>query len=311
LMGFFILDLAYSYTLPWGAALQSVSPKSGVFQEVALVGNYRGNVLYLLIGALFCLLLANYVVRWPRWVLMLLAVAQIFGLAIEQARAMYVGLVLALIVLALAGKARDSLKLASILCLALVPLLFLTVTGIEIQGRIGTVNMDFLSEHMKSITGARDTPGSTNEGRMDWYEQAYQKYRKHPWIGVGFGEPLLDVENSQSTAIRMPHNSSFSILVRLGAIGFIFWVIFHLYVVKTFIYALRQRKRYDKQIADVVLWLFLCYLVFMIEISVEAGLEFPSGAVPFYFFVGLALGLIRFQPSARRITGLANDAQKA
>jgi len=37
------------------------------------------------------------------------------------------------------------------------------------------------------------------------------------------------------------------------------------------------------------------YVLFMIGASVEPTLEFPSGAVPFYFFVGLALGLIRWQ----------------
>ena len=309
LLAFLVVNLFYSYTLPWGEGIQGVSPKSGVFNEVALVGNYRGNVIFLMIGALFCLLLAQYVVRWPRWILMLLTVGQIFGLAIEQARAMYVSLVLSLIILALAGRAKESLRLTFILLLALLPVLFLTVSGIKIEGRVGEVNMDFLAEHMRSITGARNTPGSTNEGRMDWYEQAWRKYQDHPWVGVGFGQPLLDVdENQTGAAIRMPHNASLSILVRLGVVGLVFWVMFHLYILATFLYAYRQRKRYDPQTQATVLWLFLVYVVFIVEISVEAGLEFPSGAVPFYFLMGLTIGLIRYQFSQRRIAGQGQTA---
>lgn len=297
----FIVNLVYSYTLPWGESLGAVSPKSGVFQPIPLLGNYRGNVVFLLIGALYCLVLARYVVRWQRWVLMLLAVAQIFGLAIEQSRSMYVGLVLSLIVLALAGKGKESLKLSLVLCLAMAPLLMLTVSGVELQGRVGTVNMDFLTEHMRSITGERDMPGMSNQARMEWFQQALQSFYKHPWIGVGFGQPLLDVEDAKTgTAIRMPHNSSLTVLARVGVVGFVFWLFFLLYVAWTFWRGLRLRKHCDKQLADLILWLFLVFVAYLIEINVEPGLEFPSGAVPFYFFVGLSLGLIQWQMPARR-----------
>jgi len=308
LVGVFIVNLVYSFTLPWGEALGSASPKSGVFQEIPVLGNYRGNVVFLLIGALFCLLLAHYVVRWPRWILMGLAVAQIFGLAIGQSRSMYVGLAVALIVLAFAGKGKHSLKLVLLLCLAMVPLLLSTVSGVELKGRVGTVNMDFLTDHMRSITGERDMPGMSNDARLEWFQQAMQSFYQHPWTGVGFGQPLLDVEDAKTgTAIRMPHNSSLTVLARLGVTGFVFWAIFLLYVFWRFIYALLRRGRCDKPLADIILWLFLVFLTFLIEINVEPGLEFPSGAVPFYFFVGLSLGLIRWQLPSRRSEELSNQ----
>jgi len=273
-----------------------------------VLGNYRGNVVFLLIGALFCLLLAHYVVRWPRWILMGLAVAQIFGLAIGQSRSMYVGLAVALIVLAFAGKGKHSLKLVLLLCLAMVPLLLSTVSGVELKGRVGTVNMDFLTDHMRSITGERDMPGMSNDARLEWFQQAMQSFYQHPWTGVGFGQPLLDVEDAKTgTAIRMPHNSSLTVLARLGVTGFVFWAIFLLYVFWRFIYALLRRGRCDKPLADIILWLFLVFLTFLIEINVEPGLEFPSGAVPFYFFVGLSLGLIRWQLPSRRSEELSNQ----
>jgi len=301
-VGIFIANLLYSYTLPWRDTLAAVSPKSGVFQEVPLMGDYRGNVVFLLVGALFCMLLAQYVVRWPRWTLMGLAVAQIFGIAIAQSRSMYVGLAVALIVLAFTGKGKASLQLGLVLFLAMIPLLMLTVSGIELQGRVGTVSMDFLTEHMKSITGARDMPGMSNDDRLEWFQQAIQSFYKHPWIGVGFGQPLLDVEDAKTgTAIRMPHNSNLTVLARLGMVGFVFWLAFLVYVSSMLFIGLRRRHRADKELADVILWLFIVFLAFMIEINCEPGLEFPSGAIPFYFFVGLTLGLIRWQiPNGHR-----------
>jgi len=53
----------------------------------------------------------------------------------------------------------------------------------------------------------------------------------------------------------------------------------------------------DKRLPAFVLWLFLFYVLFMITSLVEAPFEFPSGAVPFYFFMGLALGLMRWHMS--------------
>jgi uncharacterized ion transporter superfamily protein YfcC len=81
-----------------------------------------------------------------------------------------------------------------------------------------------------------------------------------------------------------------------------------LYVLKRFVYAYRQRRRLDKHLSDFVLWLFITYLVFMIGAAVEAAFEFPSIAIPFYFFLGLALGLIRWQLPLSQQEGMLPQA---
>jgi O-antigen ligase len=290
------LNLIYCLTFPWGEKIGAWSPKSGVFLRVPLIGNYNGNAIFLLLGALFYLFLARYVVRWPRWVIVLIATAQLFGLAIHQVRALYVGLVLVLIIYALLGESRKSAKLLILVSPALAGVLLLTTLGIELTGRIGPVSLNFLKEHVRSLSGAEDTPGS--KGRFDWYEQAFRHVRAHPVFGEGFGMVLIDftdVDHPGEAAVRQPHNSTLTVLARLGAIGLLFWVIFNLCVLRRFFYAFRQRHYCDKQLAELIVWLFIVYVIFMIEASVEAGFEFPSGAIPFYFFVGLGLGLIRWQ----------------
>jgi O-antigen ligase len=298
-----LLNLAYSCTSPWQEKIAAWSPKSGVFLEIPLLGTYRGNANFLLLGALFYLFVARYAVKWPRWIMVLLAAAQLFGLAIHQIRGLYVGLVVVLIIFVLLGESRKSAKLLAILSPAIAAVLLLTTLGVEIQGRIGPVKSDFFKEHFRSISGAEGTPGSALQGRVDMYEEAFQHIRAHPVAGEGFGMVLTDFTDDDkpgTVVVRQPHNSTVSVLARLGAIGLLVWLVFHLYVVKRFFYALRQRRYWDKQLADLIVWLFMLYVIYMIESSLEAGFEFPSGSIPFYFFVGLALGLIRYVPKGKQ-----------
>ena len=305
-----LLNLAYSYTFPWSEKIAAWSPRSGVFLQIPLLGNYRGNANFLLLGALFYLFLARTVVRWPRWILVLLAAAQLFGLAIHQLRGLYVALGVVLILFVLLGETRKSAKLLFILSPAIAAVLLLTTLGIEIQGRIGPVKSDFFKEHFRSISGAEGTPGSALQGRVDMYQQAFQHIRAHPVAGEGFGMVLVDFTDEDkpgTVAVRQPHNSTVSVLARLGAIGLVVWLAFHFYVLKSFFYALRQRRYWDKQLAELLVWLFMVYVIYMIEASLEAGFEFPSGAFPFYFFVGLALGLIRYVPKGKQKPAAASS----
>ena len=302
LMVVFLFNLVYSLTLPWGEWISARSPKSGVFLQVPILGNYRGNGLLLLLGAIFYMFLARYLVKWPRWMVLFLAMAQLFGLAIYQARALYVAFAAVFIIFVFLGEAGKSAKLVFMLLPALAGVLLLTTLGIEISGRIGLVSLDFLKEHVRGISGAEDTPGS--HGRAGWFEQAFRHFREHPVVGEGFGMVLIDFtdyDHAENAAVRQPHNSSLSVLARLGTIGFVPWVAFHLYVLRRFLYAFRQRRYCEKRLADLIVWLFMVYVIYMISASVEAQFEFPSGSIPFYFFVGLALGLIRYQiPQKRR-----------
>jgi O-antigen ligase len=296
LMVILLFNTFYSLTFPWQQRIQAWSPTSGVFLQIPLFGHYRGNYLYLGLGTLFYLFLSREVVKWPRWIVVLLAMAQLFGLAILQARQMYVALLVIIILLALIGETRKSMKLVTILGVPIVAVLVLTVSGVEIPGRIGPVRADFFLEHFRSISGAEDTPGAKVSGRFEWYDEVFGRIRKNPWVGEGFGQPLITFENDQAgNAVRQPHNSTVTVLARLGIAGLVPWLALHFYILGRFFFAYRQRKRLDRRLKEFMLWLFMLYLVYMISAFVEPAFEFPSAAIPFYFFTGLALGLIRWQ----------------
>ncbi|MBV9760552.1 MAG: O-antigen ligase family protein [Acidobacteriaceae bacterium] len=302
LMLLLAVNLPYSYTLPWTDAITAVSPTSGVFLQIPVIGNYHTSALVLVAGAMFCICLGSYLTN-KQWMLLGLAAAQLLGLAIQQARQMYVGVVACILILIVLGETAKYGKLVLMLVSAITVLaLATTVGGLQLSGRIGPITMDFFKEHIRSISGAEGTPGSTVQSRLEWYDEAFAHIEAHPFVGEGFGMPLLSyVDDTSGAVVRMPHNSSLNLLARLGAIGLVAWIAFHVSLLKIFFNIYRQRRGCDKRLYDFMQWLFLWYVLFMIVSWVEGPFEYPSGAVPFYFFTGLTVGLARWQvPDQKR-----------
>jgi len=299
LMVVFVVTMVYSFTLPWGEKVWSWSPVSGVYLPVPLLGNFHGTGDILLAGALFCICVGSYVISRPRWLMPFLAVVQLLGIAITQVRRMYLGIVVVVLILVLAGEVKKFARLF-VLVPAAIGVLFAVTSwgGLEISGRIGPVNLAFFKDHIRSITGAEDTPGSDPQTRVTMGSEAFQHFRAHPIFGEGFGQPLVSViDGDNGTVTRTPHNSSITYLARLGAVGFAFWAAFHLCLWRRFVYAYRQRRSCDKRLYSFVLWFFLFYVLFMMSSLVESPFEYPGTAIPFYFFMGFALGLMRWHLS--------------
>jgi O-antigen ligase len=321
LMVIFVLNMAYSFTLPWADALWSWSPVSGAFIEVPILGNFSGSGDILLAGAVFCICVGSYVISRPRWLIFFLAVAQVLGVAITQVRRMYLGIVVVIVILFLVGEIKKFSKLFILVPSVIILLLLATsIGGLEISGRVGPVNLAFFKDHIRSMFGreVEDTPGSSVQSRFDMGEAAMKHFRAHPVFGEGFGRPLLDEVNDANSAVtRMPHNSNLTYLARLGAVGLILWVAFHFCLLKRFLFAFRQRHSCDKRLYAFVLWFFLFYVLFMIVSFAEGPFEFPCRAIPFYFLMGFALGLIRWRLSPQETkvnadsTPFATSVQKA
>jgi O-Antigen ligase len=291
----FLLNLTYAFSYPWREQIQSWSPASGVFVRVPILGRYQATYVVLLAGALFCLALGTYVVTWPRWAMVFLAVAQLLGLGIHQYRATYISIAVILILLMLLGEMRKSAILLITICSALVVLVSITSLGIKIPGRFGEVNAAFFQEHIRSLSGASGTPGSHIEARLYWYDEVSKRIRSNMLIGEGFGKPLThEINNENGSIIRQPHNSHISVLARLGALGLALWVSFHFCIAKRYIHILRKRAHGDAKAYQIVLWFFLLYTILMIVASVQPGFEFATGSIPFYFCMGFALGFMRW-----------------
>lgn len=294
----FFANLLYSLSFPWAESIQSRSPNSGVFLVVPVFGFYLNSYLYLMTGALFYLWCARYVVRCPRWVLYLLTVAQLFALAIHQARSMYLAIPLVFVILILVGEVRKAatIGIAAVLAfLVVASLAFLP--GLHLEGRMGPVTTQFLEDQLSSLALVRGAPGNASiEDREKWYPEVLRRVTSSTanlLVGEGFGKPLIDFRTPEGVQVRQPHNTSLSVLARLGLAGLVLWVLFHLCIVGRFLRTLRRRASLDKQSSSLVLWLFLFYVTCMFVTSVQPLLEFSYGAIPLYFLTGFALGFMR------------------
>jgi O-antigen ligase len=299
----FFINLFYSYTFPWGEAIRTSSPSAGVFHPVPLFGNYQQSAMWLLLGALFFVWLGPSLVRWPRWVLLLLAAAQLGGLAILQVRSMYVGIAVIFLILFLLGELRKAFSLASMLAwgtgVLIVFLLFVSMAGIQIQGRMGPVDFSFIANQTKTLVDLVDpnTRMSHDVDRSGWYQEVWgriQSSASNTIIGEGFGQALINFETEEGIPVRQPHNSSLTVLARLGFVGLAAWLLFILLVCTRYVRYIRNANA-SAQTSSLMVWLLCAFVVALLQASVQPSLEFSSGACPFYFLAGIGLGIIRWR----------------
>jgi hypothetical protein len=260
--------------------------------------------LHLVLGALFCLLIGPRVLRWPAWTWTLLILAQLAALAIHQERSMYLGLAFVLVLLPALGEVRNSVKLAAILLSGLLAVLFATsVLGIHISGRIGPVNFAFLESHARSLLLQPGTEEiGTIEDREQWYADVWKRTQSSAanlLVGEGFGKPLIDFvvddDQNKGVAVRQPHNTSLSVLARMGVLGLSVWLLFHFLILKRFYSVFRRRSHLEGKSYALVMFFFFFYLLSMLLTHVQPFFEFSFGAIPFYFLMGFALGFMRWQ----------------
>ncbi len=295
-----LINLFYSYTFIWGEKIQYMSPKFGVFHPVPLVGNYQQNAMWLALGSIYFLWIAPQVVRWPRWVLTILAAAQLGGLGILQVRAMYVAIGVIFVFLLFFGETRKSVGYAATIGWGagalLLLLLVVSTLGIQLEGRMGPVTFSFIEEQVKTVLAIGDsrTRMSHEEDRADWYGEVWQRITSSPAnmvIGEGFGQALINFVSEEGFPVREPHNSSLTVLARLGFVGLSIWVVFLVMIVTRFIRFLRMRAA-PENTRGTILWLFFCFVLYLMTFSVQPTLEFSHGSMPFYFMVGLGFGIM-------------------
>jgi len=317
----FLGNMFYNALFPFSAKLQTLSPSSGVFQTVPIIGHYDDSPLYLVAGALFFLWLGRRVSGLSRGLLWFFSVVQLCELGILQTRSAYLGLGLILVLLLIFGELHKAKQVTGVLLASLLALVVLiqglSMFGVTIPGRVGPVDMSFITEHAATIfmVNRQTARWDTDDDRLGWYAEVWQGLTASPanlvW-GSGFGEPLIDFASTRGAAagvvVRQPHNSSLSVLARLGLTGLAVWLLFHFFVLRSFLRGLQARSSLDDLSADLLLWLLFLYLLFMITTSVQPLLEFSHGAVPFFFLMGFALGMLRWQvlePTVVRDTAVA------
>lgn len=313
LMVLFILTLLYAYTFPWTDRIQDWSPAFGPFHPVPLLGNYQELSLYLVSGALFCLWVAPTVYKWPRWILASLAVAQLAGLGVLQSRTMLVGIGLVLVSLFLLRETKRMSQFFFIIASGLGTLVLLvaliSAVGLKVQGRLGPVDMTSLENEVRSIwpyTTESQQLGHESD-RKAWYGEVWNKLQSSPshiLFGVGYGMPLIDFMSETGQPIRQPHNSSMNVFGRLGLLGLSIWVLFVVGLLKRLWHGVQEAVQRGAISCPLRLW-FLAFAILGLLVSmVQPYFEFSHSAIPFYFLMGVALGINPRETAKRAVVPL-------
>lgn len=193
-----------------------------------------------------------------------------------------------------------------IFCIAVFFLIIVSIGGIQIQGRIGTFNIEFLYRHflaafgmvddhaIQSIAGAaEESIAGAAEGvnqRLSWWDAIIRQLFNDPTsllFGLGQGVPLTTLFLSDGTPVREPHNSVMSIFGRYGLLGLGVFIWMHLVMITK----LLRNMRFFRNTSAYSEYLFLIFflLATFIITMVEDALEKPYCAVWYYFVWGMAI----------------------
>jgi O-Antigen ligase len=230
--------------------------------------------------------------------------------AFAQERTIYAQ-VIALGVLFVFLRRKMALWWGGILLLGVLFIGFISVLNINLTGRLGKkISLDFIAEHMESVTGqgGEETSGAVGgvDMRKQWWSHiAFQmtESSQNMAFGLGFGTPLTDFFGGKDVQVREPHNSYISVWARLGSVGLVIWLLMQamLYFTwwKNFKLCRRMGWARDQQNLLLLMIFGLLTLVFAIG---EPAFEVPFVAIPYYLFFGVILRYGKYLREAAKLT---------
>lgn len=288
-----VLSVIYGLSYPWKDALAAVSPQSGVFVQVPLLGSYSNIVVFM--AALWGGLLGGWGLNpWS----LLLAVAMLVEMAWLQGRLAYMAVPLAGVVtfLVLWRAGRIRLSTGRVLLLGgIIGFFFCVTILVPIPGRLGSFDPEFLGAHLGTIVGMEGPAYGPMAHRYREYPIAIRNLFSQPWsallAGNGLGSPITLGVSLIYT--RKLHLDFVETIYRGGLVGML-WVIT---VLTTTGAVLSASSRWIRQNAferegQAVLLMVCSLVVFSVVMSCFEPLFFWAyGAFPYYFYGGLVLGI--------------------
>ncbi len=200
-----------------------------------------------------------------------------------------------LFITSLTGK----LKIIGILMTLLAMFFIISSLGLVGTNRIGqeltgSMYMQLFTEIFDaSYEGGGASSG--NAGRILWWLSIFNQVTSS-WgsffFGLGYGVPLTDLVLTGGTVVREPHNTLISVFGRLGFLGFLMFVVLQILFVRNFIEILRlSNGSYLRPLVLYMVTFEVCTLIFSLG---ESPFIAPYFAIPYYFFAGVMIRMVRF-----------------
>jgi hypothetical protein len=142
----------------------------------------------------------------------------------------------------------------------------------------------------------------TKRFRLEWWGKIvdYTVFGPYFLTGKGFGINLADADGFQPTqddSLRAPHNSTMTVLARMGVPGFVLWVALQAAWALGLLWAfVRNRRAGDAWLSAVSAWIFIYWFATMVVTSFDPYIEGPQGGIWFWTLFGLGLVAMRLAP---------------
>jgi hypothetical protein len=166
---------------------------------------------------------------------------------------------------------------------------------VSLGGLIGNITSTITNEGDVNQEG-------TKRFRLEWWTAIvnYTVFGPYFWEGKGFGVNLADADGFQPTqdhSLRAPHNSSMTVLARMGVPGFVLWLgILAGWALGMLRAYVRSRRAGDGWLSAVSAWLFIYWFAMMVVTSFDPYIEGPQGGIWFWTIFGLGLVVMRLAP---------------
>ncbi len=171
-------------------------------------------------------------------------------------------------------------------------------TSTEEHGRY--ISADQIVNNFKSIysdSNDENLSGS-KEWRLLWWDTIinYTIHGPYFWKGKGFGINLADDDGFQVEAdhsLRSPHNGHLTMLVRGGVPMLFLWAVCQLtlgYGLVSSAFSANRRGR--KRWFNLLTFLFIYWLAYLINASFDVFLEGPVGGIWFWCVYGTGIGAV-------------------
>jgi len=290
-----LASIVYTLSYPWQESLLDLSPRSGVFNEVPLLGSYA--YFDTATAAVWAGFLGGAApgLKWG-----LLIVVTLLDLAFVQGRLAYLspliaGLAVSLVlprgyrwrVIAWRGVVATSIIAGSLLVASVLP----------IPGRWGNFQATLLLTQLKTIWGEEGPGQGSIEHRRTEYPVAIRNLLDAPVAtlvaGEGLGTPIeLGVTGIY---IRRLHLDYVEVIYRTGAVG-ILWILLVIGLWWTVLS--RIKLAIGKKLISAhnrIAALMVCGIltISLVRATHQPLFFWAYGAFPFFFYSGLALGVTR------------------
>lgn len=291
----FITTLIYSLGYPIREYLQSISPMtiSANGKITPIMFNYIVTPNMILLGIFQEIIKKHMNIVKSIFIGMLL----MYIAAFWQGRTIYLQIIaLLLIIILLKRKVFKRIYLIGLV--GFFCLLFISISGIELEGRLGEkISLNFLFDHFQAIWGKATEQTEDSAYGINWrYEMWIQIIRsllEYPstfLFGLGFGQPLVSFLGPEGEIVRIPHNTIMTILGRMGVFGLLLFLAIHIFLIKIWLRTYKFYKKinrvYERDLLLVLLWFFILVIIYGIG---EGSVELPYLAIPYYFFWGVVI----------------------